>query len=109
MGEQPRVSLVAHVREIGEIEDGRDLKDKGSAGGDKQDQEKPSTTEPVMIAKGLRPLSQKIVQKIQNWEFTDLEELLPNPHSNMDIVLPQRQDGVVLIIQSIENLKRKKP
>lgn len=55
LGEQPRVSLVAHVREIGEIEDGGDLKDKGSAGG------------------------------------TDLEKLLPNPHSNMDIVLPQRK------------------
>ena len=108
MGEQPRVSLVAHVREIGEIEDGGDLEEKGSAGGDKQEQEKSSTTEPVMIAEGLRPLSRKIVQKIQNWEFTDMEELLPNPRSNMDIVLPQRQDGV-LIIQSIENLKRKKP
>ena len=108
MGEQPRVSLVAHVREIGEIEDGGDLEEKGSAGGDKQEQEKPSTTEPVMIAEGLRPLSRKIVQKIQNWEFTDMEELLPNPRSNMGIVLPQRQDGV-LIIQSIENLKRKKP
>ena len=104
MGEQPRVSLVAHVREIGEIEDGGDLEEKGSAGGDKQEQEKPSTTEPVMIAEGLCPLSRKIVQKIQNWEFTDMEELLPNPRSNMDIVLPQRQDGV-LIIQSIENLK----
>lgn len=43
------------MREIGEIEDGGDLKDKGSAGG------------------------------------TDLEKLLPNPHSNMDIVLPQRK------------------
>ena len=57
MGEQPRVSLVAHVREIGEIEDGGDLEEKGSAGGDKQEQEKPSTTEPVMIAEGLRPVT----------------------------------------------------
>ena len=59
-----------------------------------------------MIAEGLCPLSRKLVQKIQNWEFIDLEELLPNPHSNLDVVLAQQQDRV-LIIQSIENLIKK--
>ena len=108
MGEQPSLSLVTHVREIGEIEEGGDLNDERSVEENKQDQAKTSTMEPVMIAEGLRPLSRKLVQKIQNWEFINLEELLPNPHSNLDIVLPQQQDGV-LIIQSIENLKKWKP
>ena len=104
MGEQPNVSLVAYVREVGEIEDGGDLNDKRSV---EEDQAKTSTMDPVMIAEGLRPVSRKLVQKIQNWEFIDLEELLPNPRSHLDIVLPQQQDGV-LIIQSIENLKKRK-
>ena len=104
MGEQPNVSLVAHVREVGEIEDGGDLNDKRLV---EEDQAKTSTMEPVMIA-GLRPLSRKLVQKIQNLEFIDLEELLPNPRSHLDTVLLQQQDGV-LIIQSIENLKKRKP
>ena len=106
MGEQPKVSLVAHVREIGEIEE--DLNGERSVEENKQDQAKTSTTEPVMIAEGLHPLSRKLVQKIQNWEFIDLEELLPNPCSHTDTVLPQRQDRV-LIIQSIKNLKKRKP
>ena len=91
MGEQPNVSLVAHVREVGEIEDGGDLNDKRSV---EEDQAKTSNMEPVLIAEGLRPLSRKLVQKIQNWEFIDLEELLPNPRSHLDIVLLQQQDGV---------------
>ena len=87
MGEQPNVLLVAHVREIGEIEEGGDLNDERSVEENKHDQAKTSTTEPVMFAEGLRPLSQKLVQKIQNWEFSDLEELLPNPHSHMDTAM----------------------
>ena len=47
MGEQPKVSLVAYVREIGE----RGWRgSKKSAKVDKQHQEKPSTTEPIMTA-----------------------------------------------------------
>ena len=81
------------MREIGEIEEGGDLNDERLVEENKQDQVKTSTTEPVMIAEGLCPLSRKLVQKIQNWEFIDLEELLPNPRSHLDIVLPQQQDG----------------
>ena len=87
MGEQPNVLLVAHVREIGEIEESRDLNDEISVKENKHDQAKTSTTKPVMIAEGLRPLSQKLVQKLQNWEFSDLEELLPNPRSHMDTAM----------------------
>ena len=57
MGEQPKVLFVAHVREIGEIKKGVDLNNERSVEENKQDQAKTSTTEPVMIAKGLRPLS----------------------------------------------------
>ena len=51
MGEQPNVSLVAHVRKIGEIEKGGDLSDERSVEENKQDQPKTSTMEPVMIAR----------------------------------------------------------
>ena len=83
MGEQPNISLVKHVREIGEIQEGGDLNNERSVE-EKQNQankKKTKKTEKVMIAEGLHPLSRKLVQKIQSWLYTDLEELLPNPHT----------------------------
>ena len=48
--------LAAYVREIGGVDNREDLNDQRSAEEDKQDQEKTSTTKPVMIVEGLHPL-----------------------------------------------------
>ena len=65
MGEQPSVSLVTHVREIGEIEEGGDLNDERLVEENKQDQVKTSTTEPVMIAEGLCPLHESLFRRFK--------------------------------------------
>ena len=113
MGEQPRAGLLHHLKEIGEKAgegdknpetDGLNLGDTGR----EQGKDKGSTGETVIIAEGLRPLPCKIVQKIQSGEFVDLELLLPNPRAKLKVALSQRQDGV-LVVQSLENLKKRKP
>ena len=115
MGEQPGAALMAHIREIEE-------KDKQEEGGGQnsqavglklgiENQEKGKEKyrgETVIVAEGLRPLPRKIVLRIQSWEFIDLEELLQNPRSKIEVPLAQRQEGV-LVVQSLESLRKRKP
>ena len=113
MGEQPRADLLGHVKEIGKKagEGDKNAETESLKLGDvgqEQGIEKSSPGETAIIAEGLRPLPRKLIQKIQNWEFTDLEMLLPNPRAKSEVALSQRQDGV-LVVQSLENLKKRKP
>ena len=83
MGELPRADLLGHVKEIGEkAGQGNNVEIKSLKLGDvgqEQGIKQASPEEMVIIAEGLGPLPCKLIQRIQNWEFTDLEMLLPNP------------------------------
>lgn len=65
-------------------------------GGDKASEEK------VFIAEGIRPVSSKLVKKIQGWRFIELDELLQSQQKEETLL---RQDGVVLF-QTVDRARR---
>ena len=63
----------------------------------------------VVITEGLPPVSTKLLEKIQKWEFIELASLLTYDAPNMSDTLTISQDGRSMILQpQEESLGRKK-
>ena len=67
--------------------------------------EKSNSEEKYFVAEGIRPVSMKLVKKIQNWMFVALDELLQG--QSMKEELLHVQDGV-LLFQSVDNARKKR-
>ena len=62
----------------------------------------------VYIADGLPPILKKLFQKIQNWQFINLPDLSPKSARGREEEQQflQQYDGKVLLVQSIEHIRK---
>ena len=74
--------------------------------------ESSGSTERLFIVEGIRPVPKKLAEKARAWQYINLVELLPSkPYCVEDkwSLLQQAQaDGQVVLVQSMEQLKRSK-
>lgn len=81
------------------------LMSSGASGALTKDSPKSGTT---FLTEGIPPLSSRLVERIQAWQYVELAELLTDGTAKTEEPLPQAMDGQVLLVQSIDQVKRRK-
>ena len=62
----------------------------------------------TVVAEGIPPIQTKVLERIRRWEFIDLASLLADPtHKPEEVAVPSVNHQVV-IVQSLDQLHRKK-
>lgn len=60
-----------------------------------------------VIAEGMPPIPQKLLDKIRRWDYIDLALLLNDPYHKVE-ELPIQQQGQVILFQSVEQAQKRK-
>ena len=61
-----------------------------------------------LLIEGIPPVANRLVEKIRAWQYVDLADLLTDSHTKSDEPLISSTSGQILLIQSVEQVKKKK-